>query len=67
MIKKESFEALISSLKFQLELERKLSLDLGQYFDGYLISKITEDFRETVIKVLEQEMNDPEIDSGMVR
>ncbi len=58
MISKESFVALINSLIWQREYEKEFAGDMEKYFDGHLVPIVSGELQETIISVLEKEMDD---------
>ena len=59
MLKKENFVNIINAFIAQEEKESDISKKFETIIDGYFILDITSDFREVILAILENEMEDP--------
>ena len=62
-MKKENFVALINAITAHEEKEDQFIEALAPFFDNGLIFELTVNFRSQIIRILENEMNDPECNS----
>lgn len=62
-MKKHNFEKIINGIIAQIEREREFEKALYPFFDGHLISEISTCFIESILDILEDELDDPDRNS----